>query len=143
VSTASSSKSSHASREWSTEPSRPEIPPGHAVDTFRRENEAVAKAAGTMRAAIAEIRQRPEGEEFDAALYRWQQAYNELTDVDKHYQRKENVLFPRLEEHGITGLSKVMWAKDDTARQLLKLVGRGLATRRLAENKPFREDCIP
>jgi DUF438 domain-containing protein len=114
-------------REITVEPARPEIPPGHPVDTFRRENEAIGKAAAAMRATIAEIRQRPEGDKFDAALHRWQQAYNELTDVDKHYQRKENVLFPRLEEHGITGPSKVMWAKDDTARQLLKLVGRGLA----------------
>ena len=41
-------------------------------------------------------------------------------DLDKHYQRKEHALFSCLERHGITGPSKVMWAKDDDVRNLLK-----------------------
>ena len=41
-------------------------------------------------------------------------------DVDKHYRRKEYLLFPFLEKHEITGPPKVMWAKHDEARALLK-----------------------
>jgi hypothetical protein len=41
-------------------------------------------------------------------------------DIEKHYQRKENLLFPFLERYGITGPSKVMWGKDDEVRGLLK-----------------------
>ena len=37
-------------------------------------------------------------------------------EADKHYQRKENLLFPYLEKKGITGPSNVMWAKDDEIR---------------------------
>ena len=55
-----------------------------------------------------------------APLLEWRQALNELQDVDKHYQRKEHLLFTCLERHGITGPSKVMWGKDDQIRELLK-----------------------
>jgi DUF438 domain-containing protein len=48
-------------------------------------------------------------------------------DIDKHYKRKEQVLFPCLERHGITGPSKVMWAKDDEVRSLLATAGNLLA----------------
>ena len=47
-------------------------------------------------------------------------------DVDKHYQRKEHALFSCLERHGIAGPSKVMWAKDDDVRSLLKQLGECL-----------------
>jgi hypothetical protein len=47
-------------------------------------------------------------------------------DVEKHYQRKEHLLFSCLERHGITGPSKVMWGKDDEVRGLLKALGEAL-----------------
>jgi DUF438 domain-containing protein len=43
-----------------------------------------------------------------------------LAEVDKHYLRKENQLFPFLEEHGVEGPSKVMWAIHDDIRALIK-----------------------
>lgn len=45
-----------------------------------------------------------------------------LGDVDKHYSRKENVLFPFLEKYGIYGPTKVMWAVDDGIRLGIKEV---------------------
>lgn len=44
----------------------------------------------------------------------------ELRSVDIHYSRKENVFFPFLEKHGIDAPPKVMWAKDDDIRSLIK-----------------------
>ena len=41
-------------------------------------------------------------------------------DVDKHYQRKEYLLFPYLEKNEITGPPKVMWGKHDEIREQLK-----------------------
>lgn len=46
--------------------------------------------------------------------------FNNLFDVDKHYQRKEYLLFPFLESKGITGPPKVMWGKHDEIRELIK-----------------------
>ena len=45
---------------------------------------------------------------------------HKLYDVDKHYRRKENLIFPFLEKHGITGPPTVMWGKHDQIRELLK-----------------------
>jgi DUF438 domain-containing protein len=46
--------------------------------------------------------------------------YNELMDVDKHYKRKEYLVFPYLEKKDITGPPKVMWGKHDEIREQLK-----------------------
>ena len=43
-----------------------------------------------------------------------------LREVDLHYVRKEQLLFPFLEKHGFPGPSKVMWGKDNEVRDLLK-----------------------
>ena len=82
------------------------LPPGHPVDTFRRENTA-------LREVIAKLR---EADSLDER----RQAINELLDIEKHYQRKEHLVFSVLERHGINGPSKVMWAKDDEVRARLK-----------------------
>jgi DUF438 domain-containing protein len=91
-------------------PARP-LQPGHPVDTFRRENQA-------LREAIARVRTAPSADER-------RQAVNQLMDIDKHYQRKEHLLFSCLERHGISGPSKVMWAKDDEVRARLKALRSG------------------
>ncbi len=114
-------------QEILVEPPGIETLPGHPLDTFHRENEAIQVQAAEMRAAVDVVRRRPGPEELAAALDRWRRAYQELMDVEKHYQRKENLLFARLEKYGITGPSRVMWAKDDEIRQLLKRVGRIIA----------------
>lgn len=45
--------------------------------------------------------------------------FNQLVDEDKHYKRKEYLIFPYLEKLGVTGQSKVMWGKHDEVRELL------------------------
>jgi len=99
---------SQVTREVLTPLTAAPVAPGHPVDTFRRENEALRAAAARLRTATSPDEQR--------------QALNELMDVDKHYQRKEHLVFTCLERHGINGPSKVMWAKDDEIRDLLKCV---------------------
>ncbi len=100
-------------------PVRKEIVPGHPVDTFRRENEALRSVIATMAQTLGEL-QGAESAAAAALVMRLRQSFNELMDIDKHYQRKEHALFSCLERHGITGPSKVMWAKDDDVRSLLK-----------------------
>lgn len=103
---------SQVTREILTPIAAPPIAPGHPADTFRRENEA-------LRAAAARLSQAETPLAFREAL-------NELTDIDKHYQRKEHLFFTCLEKHGIQGPSKVMWAKDDEVRGLLKAFAAAL-----------------
>ena len=110
-------------REIMVDPPRPDVPPGHPVDTFRGENEALRNVLTEMRAAVPAMRDAEHPETCGDALERLRRAYNDLMDIEKHYRRKENVLFPRLEAHEITGPSQVMWAKHDEIRATLKELG--------------------
>jgi hypothetical protein len=98
----------------------PRVPAGHPVDTFHRENQALRQAASRMKAAMREVTGQSADADAADALRSWRRELNDLMDVDKHYARKENLLFSCLERHEITGPSKVMWSKDDEVRDLLK-----------------------
>ena len=52
---------------------------------------------------------------------------NLLSDIDKHYSRKENIIFPFMERYGITAPPKVMWGVDDEIRAELKEAKRLIA----------------
>jgi uncharacterized protein len=107
-------------------PTRKEIAPGHPIDTFRRENEALRGVIALMNTAVGELQNLPAKADPGSMVLRLRQGFNDLMDVDKHYQRKEHALFSCLERHGIAGPSKVMWAKDDDVRSLLKQLGQCL-----------------
>ena len=111
---------SRVTREVLVQPPASPIAPGHPVDTFRRENAAIRELIGKIRAICSELSTHPDTEECKPQLLEIRQGANELMDTDKHYQRKEHALFSFLEKHGITGPSKVMWAKDDDIRASLK-----------------------
>src|SRR5208337_904510 len=98
----------------------PTVEPGHPLDTFRRENTALKQAIAAARAILAETSELVPASDAKEIVFRLRQSANDLMDLDKHYRRKEHALFSCLERHGITGPSKVMWAKDDDARKLLK-----------------------
>ncbi|MGC8795319.1 MAG: DUF438 domain-containing protein, partial [Bryobacteraceae bacterium] len=117
---------SQVTREILVQIRPPETPPGHPVDTFRRENAALRQVTARARQIMEHIGTLPGEAIAEAELLEWRRAVNELMDVDKHYQRKEHALFPRLERYGITGPSQVMWAKDDEVRSLLKQLDEAL-----------------
>lgn len=103
------------------------VPPGHPVHTFSEENRALAWEVNAARKLLHPLRSAPETCDVAGQLGQSRIHFHALTDVHKHYERKEQLLFPFLEKHGITGPSKVMWAKDDQARGLLDAAVRGLA----------------
>jgi DUF438 domain-containing protein len=95
-------------------------PPGHPADTFARENAALRAELDGLAAAAARLEILPAGAPAGEAVLGIRARLNALADVEKHYLRKEHLLFPYLEQHGITGPPKVMWAKHDEARALLR-----------------------
>lgn len=92
---------------------------GHPVDVFRKENEEIRNLTKSILALISQIRREP-SESITDKLIKLRGLFNTLYDVDKHYQRKEYLLFPYLEKKGITGPPKVMWGKHDEIRELIK-----------------------
>lgn len=95
-----------------------EIPNGHPIDVFERENDELKKVTARV-SAVLDIISKSESLE-QPHLLELRGLFNALYDVDKHYQRKEYLLFPFLESKGITGPPKVMWAKQDEIRELIK-----------------------
>lgn len=96
-----------------------DIPAGHPVDVFKNENielkKVAEKAKGLLKALNA-----VDDSEFQQFIFGLQGVFNQLMDVDKHYLRKEYLLFPHLEKNEITGPPKVMWGKHDEIREQLK-----------------------
>lgn len=96
-----------------------EIPRGHPVDVFIQENLAIRKASQKASDLLNSLEKVP-GENFNNFLLVLQASFNDLMDIDKHYQRKEYLVFPYLEKNEITGPPKVMWGKHDEIREQLK-----------------------
>ncbi len=109
-------------------------PSGHPLETFKQENIEINKLISSIRKISIELPQfvnalakdskatPPSGtiEELDKRFRELRLMINSLTDIEKHYLRKENLLFPFLEKKGITGPPTVMWGKHDEIRGYLK-----------------------
>jgi uncharacterized protein len=95
------------------------VPEGHPVDTFRMENRELEKIITRIEQLFDKVKSISENEKKQW-LIEVHTLLNSLMDVDKHYKRKEYLLFPFLEKYEITGPPKVMWGKHDEIRALLK-----------------------
>lgn len=94
------------------------VPEGHPIDVMLKENtelKTLAKQISSLISTISENKQLD-----DNSIFKLRGFYNALFDVDKHYKRKEYLIFPFLENYGITGPPKVMWGKHDEIRELIK-----------------------
>lgn len=96
------------------------VPPGHPVDVFRQENRMLRGEIDLLRKTVDLAGRAASPEERKELVGRLIMRLRALYDVDKHYKRKENLLFPYLEKKGITGPPKVMWGKDDEVREKIK-----------------------
>ena len=96
-----------------------EIPEGHPVDIFKQENLELKNVTRKTRDLLDSTSKVPE-ETFPNFKNVLISCFNDLMDVDKHYQRKEYLVFPYLEKMDITGPPKVMWGKHDEIREQLK-----------------------
>lgn len=95
------------------------IPEGHPVDVFQKENIELRKVAEQTKHQLDQLSNVKE-DDFKAYALQLESLFNQLMDVDKHYQRKEYLVFPYLEKNEITGPPKVMWGKHDEIRDQLK-----------------------
>ncbi len=100
--------------------------PGHPIHTFMAENKeakrlsrVLGRAAWLGAASIKEAAER-------------------LKPIIRHYERKENQLFPYLERTGFTGPSKVMWGKHDEIRNAFKVLDESLAA---SDSKPAKKQA--
>ena len=95
-------------------------PPGHPIHTFKEENRALMREIQALERLYAKILEAKDEEKVKDMIDEICHHFNALMDVEKHYLRKENLLFPFLEKHGVSGPPTVMWGKHDETRELLK-----------------------
>ena len=103
-------------------------PPGHPIRTFTDENKAAKRVVKDVQRLVRVAGRTSIPPELHAAL-------DELKLVELHYLRKENLLFPLLEQAEFTGPSKVMWGKHDEIRGHIKAVEAALKAGKIADLK--------
>jgi DUF438 domain-containing protein len=82
--------------------------PGHPASTLKLENRAIESLAGEIRQQLV----FPTG--------KLPEKLRRMGEIDRHYLKKENLLFPFMEHYGITAPPKVMWGVDDEIRDKLR-----------------------
>ncbi len=104
----------------------PVVLPGHPLHTYMLENRAAEGILHELDHVLAKLGDVPVKDAFLKEQQVLAKLVERLSDIDLHYLRKENQLFPVLEVHGITGPSQVMWALHDDIRAALKSAKAGI-----------------
>jgi len=107
-------------KEALEEQDRPAPPMGHPIHTFMKENRASEKIMSETSMLMGRIGHPPRPEDFQENRQALGALIERLCEIDTHYTRKENQLFPMLEAHHFTGPSQVMWSIHDDIRAGLK-----------------------
>jgi DUF438 domain-containing protein len=87
------------------------LPQGHPVLVYLEENLLIKKLFEELFVIKIE-------EDFETFF----NCFNQLCEVEKHFARKENQLFPYLEKYGWTSPSQNMWAFHDQIRDEIKYI---------------------
>ena len=95
-------------------PSNAILIPGHPLNTLMRENLAISRI---INQEIKPYLQSLDGEESYKNLL---EGVNHLSQIELHYQKKENLFFPYMEKYGIVAPPQVMWGVDDEIRADIK-----------------------
>jgi len=112
------------------------VPEGHPIHTLMREHELLLEfserlvsIAGTLAASRDQWLTPAQKEEI-------RHLTDHLVESESHYVREENVLFPIIEKHGITGPTQMMWTEHNEIRTMKK----GLSTlSKKADGLPFAQ----
>ena len=102
---------------------------GHPVHTFKKENREIEITIASLNQLFEQLIQSKIAP-TERDLAEWRHLHTQLFEIEKHYSRKENILFAYLEKHGINAPPKVMWAIHDDIRALLKEVSKFLKEQR-------------
>ena len=102
--------------------------PGHPVHTYKAENIHLKTIIKRIKKDLKKVVKGGDKESFKTTL-------TELKEVEIHYQRKENQLFPFLEAVNFTGPSRVMWGKQDEIRVMFKEIDESLLSNDMNELK--------
>ena len=105
---------------FTADANKPELPPlpeGHPLRTFQAENALAEEKACNVSAILGGVRDELG---YSGARNALKQGVSDLAALIRHYERKENQLFPIMEAHGLTAPPQVMWEIHDDIRAMFK-----------------------
>ena len=111
-----------------------ELPEGHPVKVYYEEGILIQEI-------LNELKVVNPSDEFQ----KYFNIFNELTNIEKRFVRKENQLFPYLEKHGWNGPSQGMWSFHDNLREIIRLLNKQNEEKDIEKikiNLPFLIDGI-
>ncbi len=91
--------------------------PGHPIYTFIEENK---EAKRILKQLVKSVKKLKKVTPKEKDILNFKDHFERLREIEKHYQRKENQLFPMLEAKKFTGPTKVMWGKHDEIREMIR-----------------------
>ena len=109
--------------------------PGHPVHTYMEENKYTKKLIKSITPLFKKIIKAKE-----TGIKQLKTHLNKLRQIELHFQRKENQLFPKLEHTGFSGPSKVMWGKHDEIRNKFKVIEKTLQDGDFKKIKEYLND---
>ena len=113
--------------------------PGHPINTFKLENRQIEKLTGSLKKDTIDIEKKDPGQ----IIKKIKNFLIQIKELEHHYVRKEQLLFPFLERYGFMGPSKVMWGKHNEIRELLKKASENIDKEQVIENlKAYIDDYI-
>lgn len=101
-----------------------DLPKGHPVNIYSEEKLLIQK--------LAEELQQTDPE---AEAQKYYNIFNQLSGIERRFERKENQLFPFLEKRGWNGPSQGMWSFHDTIREQFRLLRKKLDAREFEQVK--------
>ncbi len=120
----------------SLEEAEPLAPVGHPIYILLEEHKMLLKFAEDLR-KLAKALKRSTGWDSDGTQQKQVTSLIEhFNGSSNHYLREENVIFPYLEKHGITGPPQIMWMEHDQIREIDKTLSTLLETQK---GMPFSE----
>ncbi|MHC5269435.1 DUF438 domain-containing protein [Enterococcus sp. LJL98] len=90
--------------------------PGHPIHTLKLENQIIQSLLTDEIDSLLEKIQKGDWS-YQARLIA---ALTDLQQIEKHYARKETLIFSYMEKYGITAPPQVMWGIDDEVRAMLQ-----------------------
>ncbi len=120
----------------------PTVADGHPVHTLNAENRAAEEIMGEIHQLLSNIGDPPDERILADKDKELEKLISKLTQIDLHYLKKENQLFPLLEARGISGPSQVMWAIHDDIRADIKKVQQLQSQPNFAEMVPVLRNLL-
>lgn len=84
------------------------IEPAHPISILKEEHEVILKNLNNFERVLEKVKESKEFVEIREELERLEAIAHVLLDAESHHEREEKALFPRLENHGITGPPSIM-----------------------------------